>query len=453
MTSNTSTMAGPGNPRSALPAPMAGPPATVLAVGFGTSVAMWAVGYVSRIPPVWVPSAVVLALLLVCHLAGGFIAGRDSGRIALGAIAGVITALINLLVLGSLLGGGDPGQVVPAAALWVPGSIAAGALLGAVGAGIGARTSKITQLGPLNWTHRFARVAVAVTLLLLVAGGVVTSTEAGLAVVDWPNSFGYNMFLFPLSRMTGGVYFEHAHRLLGALVGLTVLVLTVHLLRVEDRGFVKGLVVGVLFGVIVQGILGGLRVTGRFTTSTSPADTDPSLLLAAVHGVLGQLVFAGLVAIAVFTSTTWRRGYAESHVPVAVSGASTDRKLTAAFFVLLIFQLVLGAILRHFAGGLHLHITMAVIVIVVGMIIGTRAAGRYEAVPLYRRIGRGTIHLLGLQLILGLTALLTTSLAADIDPPPAYEVISTLFHQATGALLLAWSVLLLLWLRRLTREG
>lgn len=439
----------PPAPHGVVPGPGVG--TAVLAIGFGTSVAMWAIGYVARIPPVWMPSALLLVLLLACHLAGGLVAGRDTSRgVPVGAAAGVLTALINLLVLGSLLGGEHPGQVVPAAAIWVPGSILAGAVLGGLGALLGMRVARARAGAPaIDWTHRFARVAVGVTLLLLVAGGVVTSTEAGLAVVDWPNSFGYNMFLFPLSRMTGGVYYEHAHRLLGALVGLTILVLTIQLLRSERRRFVKGLALATLGGVIVQGILGGLRVTGRFTTTTSPAETEPSLLLAAVHGVLGQLVLASLVAVAVFTSTTWKSPTESTPLP----HVRADRRLTVAFFLLLVVQLVLGAMLRHFAGGLHLHLTMAVVVIIVGMVLGTRAAGLYHAVPLYRRIGRGTIHLLGMQLVLGLTALLTTSLAANVDPPPAYEVITTLLHQATGAILLAWSVLLLLWLRRLVRDA
>ena len=77
----------------------------------------------------------------------------------------------------------------------------------------------------LGFTAVHANVTVAATFLLVVAGGLVTSNEAGLAVVDWPNSFGYNMFLYPLAKMTGGIYYEHAHRLYGSLVGLTTIVL------------------------------------------------------------------------------------------------------------------------------------------------------------------------------------------------------------------------------------
>ena len=127
------------------------------------------------------------------------------------------------------------------------------------------------------WTALFSKVGVAATFLLVVAGGLVTSNEAGLAVVDWPNSFGSNMFLFPLARMTGGIYYEHAHRLFGALVGLTTIVLAVRLWRYDNRGWLKRLSLVAVVLVIVQGSLGGLRVTGGFTMSTSEADMAPTL--------------------------------------------------------------------------------------------------------------------------------------------------------------------------------
>ena len=123
---------------------------------------------------------------------------------------------------------------------------------------------------------------------------MVTGQQAGLAVVDWPNSFGSNMFLYPLSRMTGGVFYEHAHRLLGSLVGLTTLVLAVFLWRTDERRGVKLLAAAALLLVIVQGVLGGLRVTGRFTSSMDPAHTDPNLTLAIVHGVTGQVFLSVL---------------------------------------------------------------------------------------------------------------------------------------------------------------
>ena len=190
----------------------------------------------------------------------------------------------------------------------IPGSITVSSVLGAAGAELGSRlaTGSKTHAGDLEWVAAFARVAVVATLLLLAVGGLVTSTEAGLAVVDWPNSFGYNMFLYPFSRMTGPVYYEHAHRLFGALVGFTTLVLALILQRNDSRRWVRGLGWLSVGLVVLQGLLGGLRVTGRFTLSTSPDVMAPSTGLAMLHGVLGQLFFATVVALAVFSSPRWR---------------------------------------------------------------------------------------------------------------------------------------------------
>src|SRR5271156_2808208 len=104
------------------------------------------------------------------------------------------------------------------------------------------------------WLHCFAVLAAISTFLLLGAGGLVTSHEAGLSVPDWPNSYGYNMFTFPPSRWVGGIFFEHTHRLLGSLVGLLSIILTVIAFRTEPRRSVRWLAAAVLSAVIVQGI-------------------------------------------------------------------------------------------------------------------------------------------------------------------------------------------------------
>ena len=203
------------------------------ALGFGTTVAMWAVAYFSRLPAVMLPSTILLFLLVLCLFCGGYFAGKYTKHgFRAGIYTGVITALLNLLILGSLLSGEHPNQIVPTALLWLPGTF-----VFAIGTTtlpgwdnrnpLGIRSH---QLDKYLHHHRWNR-----HLFLLLAGGLVTSQEAGLAVVDWPNSFGYNMFLYPLSRMTGGIYYEHAHRLFGSLVGLTMIVLAYHLWRMESR--------------------------------------------------------------------------------------------------------------------------------------------------------------------------------------------------------------------------
>jgi cytochrome c oxidase assembly protein subunit 15 len=418
---------------------------------------MWAVGYVCHLSPGLVPSWLVALLMVAMFVAGGAVAGHTArGGWLAGLRAGALSAFLNLLVLGSLLSGAEPGAIVPSAAVWVPGSILAGACLGALGAGLGAArgggggahgagATVDAARAAVNWVGAFAKVGVGATALLVLAGGVVTGAEAGLAVVDWPNSYGYNMFLYPLSRMTGGIYFEHAHRLIGSLVGLTTLVFAVHLLRVESRRWVKGLGVAALVMVIVQGILGGLRVTGTFTMSSAPENVAPNLTLAVVHGVLGQVFFSTMVALAVFTSTTWHM----SSGAVPRPSASVDRGLSALLIGFLVVQLTLGAVLRHTSSLLITHVTMAVLVTVLAMVVGMRVGGVKPAPPLLSSLGAKLLIGVGVQVVLGVGALIVTTMTKDVTPRPLVDIVVTTAHQANGAVLLALAVTIWLWTHRL----
>lgn len=418
----------------------------ILALGFGTTVAMWMVAYICRFPSVMAPGWLLVLLLLFCLFGGGQVAGTRTPRgWRAGLETGVLASLLNLLILGSLLTGPDPNRVAPSALLWIPGSIVAGALLGTMGALIGS-INRPGDLVPANWTGVFAAVAAAATLLLLIVGGIVTGQQAGLAVVDWPNSFGYNMFLYPLARMSGDIFYEHAHRLFGSLVGLTTLVLTVHLKRRDGREWVSRFAFLALLLVIVQGLLGGLRVTGRFTLSATPAGTTPNILLAITHGVVGQIFFGMMVALAVFTSSLWR----SAGVPPSRPSVSTDRGLNSLLIVLLIVQILLGAVQRHIAGGLYIHIVLAVVVVAVGIAAGARAWGIYEEVRPLKRTGLSLLVLTGLQIFLGFAALIAVGgFSPDPGPPSAMDVTLTTIHQAVGALLLAHAVALLIWFHRL----
>jgi cytochrome c oxidase assembly protein subunit 15 len=418
----------------------------VLTLGLGTTVAMWGIGYFGRLPSLMIPAPVLLVLFLACVLGGGYLAGQLTGRGWLGGVwVGLLSGLVNLLVLGSLLGGDRPNQIVPSALGWVPGFILVSAVLGALGAVAGGRASR-TEPEPRRWVAYLARVVVAATLLLVAVGGLVTSYGAGLAVVDWPNSYGYNMFLYPLSRMTGGVYYEHAHRLFGALVGLTTLVLAVVLQRIDDRRPVRRLAWLAVVLVVVQGILGGLRVTGRFTLSTSPEEVAPNLGLAVVHGVLAQIFLGTMVAIAAFTSPGWRT---ERRL-VARPTAGTDRGLCLFLVLFLVVQLVLGAVQRHLSSGLMVHITMATVVAVLAAACGARAWGLNEGEPILRRLGKGLLAAILLQLVLGVGALVAvgggTPDRADFS---LLQGAVTTAHQWCGAVLLSLAVLLLVWTFRL----
>ena len=405
----------------------------VLAVGFGVTVAMWAVGYVGRLPALVLSSPLLLALLLACLVGGGVVAGRTipAGWRG-GAYAGTLAGLLNLLVLGSLLAGDRPNEIQPSALLWVPGSIAVSALLGGLGAAAATRWPGAAR-GDVDWPAVFVRITIAATLLLLAVGGLVTSKEVGLAVVDWPNSYGYNMFLYPLSRMTGGIYYEHAHRLFGALVGLTTLVLAVFLQRVEARAFVRRLGWLALAMVVVQGILGGLRVT------------ELSLTLAVVHGVLAQLFFGTLVALGAFTTATWRSRQA----PVSRPGARTDHVLGWILVGTLIVQLVLGAIQRHTDSLLMVHIGMAAVVAPLAFHLGFRTWGLNLELALLRRLGLALAFVTSLQVVLGLGAFMITRGVWEQPAISTTQVLVTTLHQWCGAVLLACAVLLLCWNYRL----
>jgi cytochrome c oxidase assembly protein subunit 15 len=416
--------------------------ADLLALAFGVTVAMWAVGYVGRLPTVMAPSTLIGVLLVGLLAAGGFLAGRVTNRGWLGGAAvGFLSGSINLLVLGSLVAGERPNEVAPSAFLWIPGFLLASATLGACGATLGSRgTSR--RLDSAVWVGIFARVAVGATLLLLAVGGLVTSKGVGLAVVDWPNSYGYNMFLFPLSRMTGGIYYEHAHRLFGALVGLTTIVLAVLLQRSDDRGWVRRLGWSAVALVVVQGILGGLRVTGRFTLETERL--EPNITLAVIHGVLGQVFLGALVALAVFTSRGWKEAS-----PVERRPARLDRAVCVTLVGLLVAQIALGAVQRHLDRGLTLHIVMAVVVGGVALTCGLRARASNPSVPTLRSLGNVVTGGTTVQLLLGLAAWVTTR-SLELS---RFEVGVATLHQWFGAALLASAVVLTLWTWRRPPPG
>jgi cytochrome c oxidase assembly protein subunit 15 len=176
--------------------------------------------------------------------------------------------------------------------------------------------------------HRFAVLTAASTLLLIVAGGLVTSTESGLSVPDWPLSYGRLM-----PPMVGGVFYEHGHRMVATTVGLLTVVLAVWLAKREPRRWVRRLGLLAVAAVVLQGVLGGLTVIFLLPTAVSVA-----------HACLAQTFFCLVVAIAVVTSPRWDPRPASSRGPATRLAAFA----AAAVFV----QLVVGAVMRHTKAGL-----------------------------------------------------------------------------------------------------
>jgi cytochrome c oxidase assembly protein subunit 15 len=412
-------------------------------LGFAAAVSMWAVAYVGRLPLVMAPSWLVGLIMLISVAVWGHVAGRWTGQgLRIGVAAGFVAALVNMLILGSLLSSVEEVGVHPSALWWVPGSLLATAGLAGCAALTAPRDGVLSVDGG---TALLTRTAVAATFLLVVAGGLVTSYEAGLAVVDWPNSFGYNMFLYPLSRMTGGIYYEHAHRLFGSLVGLTTLVVAWRIWRTDGRRWVTHLSLAAVALVIAQGIMGGLRVTGRLTMSQAPEDMAPNLAMAAAHGVLGQVFLGLMVVLAVVTSLRWRTA-GDALQPRA---AGTERTLQLWLVATLLVQLVLGAVQRHFAEGLVVHICMAAVVAMLAWVAGARAWALYPQAGPVRWFGRAVVIIVSMQLLLGIAALAVTMGEAVSGDPGLWEVAFATAHQATGAVLLAGSVALATWTRRL----
>src|SRR5256714_6848103 len=183
-----------------------------------------------------------------------------------------------------------------------------------------------------TWLHRFAWFTSIATLLLICSGGMVTSKGVGLAVPDWPTTFGYNLFMFPVSKWIGGVLFEHTHRLIASTVGFLTIILAIWIWRTEDRQSVKTLGLIAVAGVILQGIFGGLRVTMLKDQ------------IGIFHACLAQAFLGLIVLIAIVTTNFWR-----SLAPADVDPREFAfiKRMAIATTIAIYVQLALGATMRH----------------------------------------------------------------------------------------------------------
>jgi len=180
--------------------------------------------------------------------------------------------------------------------------------------------------------HRYAVVVACATAALLFVGGLVTSTGSALSVPDWPLSYGK---VFP--AMTGGVLFEHGHRMAAATVGVLTIVLAVWLWRAEPRRWVRRLGAAALAAVVLQGVLGGVTVLLKLPVAVSVG-----------HAGLAEIFFCLTVAIALVTSRSWLD--APPQVPDA--GSPSLRTLTRVTVAAVYLQILAGALVRHTGSGL-----------------------------------------------------------------------------------------------------
>ena len=184
--------------------------------------------------------------------------------------------------------------------------------------------------------HLFALLVAAATAVLIFAGGLVTSTGSGLSVPDWPTTYGWFMFTFPLEKMVGGIRYEHTHRLIASGVGLLIVVLAAWLRASEPRAWVRRLGYIALASVITQGILGGITVLWFLPDPVSIA-----------HAGLAQLVFCLTVTIALATSRGWKRAYGSAPL-----GDTTLQRAAAITTAATFVQILVGATMRHTGAGL-----------------------------------------------------------------------------------------------------
>jgi cytochrome c oxidase assembly protein subunit 15 len=274
--------------------------------------------------------------------------------------------------------------------------------------------------------HRFAVFTAGATFLLIIAGALVTSNDAGLSVPDWPTSFGS---LYKIPHLVGGVRFEHTHRMIAQFVGFLSIVLAIWTWRADRRRWMKYLGVTALGVVIAQGILGGLTVLFYLPPAISSA-----------HAALAQTFFCVAVLIAIFTGQRWMEE--APRVDVDERRPSLFILALLSIFVLYV-QLILGALSRHHGLSWWPHVVNSGTVAIVLSWTAVRALSQYSKIDPVRRPAITMLSLLIAQLCLGFVAFLTrVAWGHDAVQPELPMVISTVVHVAVGALLLATTVVL-----------
>lgn len=298
--------------------------------------------------------------------------------------------------------------------------------------------------------YHYAAGGLLLCLLLVSWGGVVTSIEAGLAVPDWPSSFGsydpiatgYSDPDNPDARwwQEGPVLAEHGHRLLGALVGLWIMGLALWTWLADSRGWVRILAVSATGLVILQGILGGLRVIWT------------SMDLAVVHAMGAQLFFCAAVILTVSCSRTWLTHNIESSPKMRQL-----RILAGSTAVAVYIQILLGALLRHPGAGVDLtfiivHAAGSVLVLSLIIVTCGRIREHYSDKPLLNRGAWVMLTCLALQLILGMIALTTLLYDAGQGQRSLAQVVFSSSHLVVGTILMGSCACVLLGTLRL-RSG
>jgi cytochrome c oxidase assembly protein subunit 15 len=280
--------------------------------------------------------------------------------------------------------------------------------------------------------HRFALLLACCTLLLVVAGAMVTSKDAGLSVPDWPLSYGRLM-----PPMEGNIFYEHGHRMVATAVGMLSIVMAVWLWRSPAPRWLKMTGLAAVGGVIAQGVLGGITVLWMLPPAISSS-----------HACLAELFFSTTVAIALFTSRAWQKG------PATVEDRGLLPLRTVAVFlpVFVLFQVALGATARHKAIGSVYHIANSALVTAAVLYVTLRILLHYARHDALRQSAIGMLVVTLVQVFLGIAAYMSRIATVDAVQPMPVMVTFTVMHVAVGALTMAASVVLAIQVCRNVRR-
>jgi len=282
--------------------------------------------------------------------------------------------------------------------------------------------------------HRFAVVVFFWTILLLVAGALVTSNEAALSVPDWPTSYG--TFTPP---MVGGIVYEHSHRVIAGVLGILLAVEAVVIWLREERRWLRWFALAAVGGVVAQAILGG-EVVIRLLHYWLPV----------LHACFAQIMFGAILCLAVFTSKWWT----DSHEMFEDRGGISIHLLAILNAVVMFIQVFLGAGFRHQYAPIWPHIVGAFVVL--GVMIWTAAVlrRRFDS-SRELTFGRTLLHsMVGTQILLGGAAYWSRLVTQDAPQPMPAMVVLTVVHTVFGALVFASSILVVLMCYRLVpRRG
>jgi cytochrome c oxidase assembly protein subunit 15 len=280
------------------------------------------------------------------------------------------------------------------------------------------------------WLHRYANFIAFCTFLLIIAGALVTSNDAGLSVPDWPTSFG----TFHMPRMVGGVKFEHGHRMIAGTVGILTIILATWIWGVEKRRWLRWVAFAAVMAVLAQALLGGITVLFYLPVTISTA-----------HATLGQIFFCLTASLAFFTRPDWKWDETKLEDPSSPS----LQKLTTITTGVILLQLILGAIYRHSKDGIITpHVVGAcVVTLLVGWVVSTVLMRFSKQAGLLRpALLLGTLVVVQLVLGIGSYFMKMAERSAPQPLPPVVDI--TTAHVTTGALILLTSLYLTYQARR-----